>query len=128
MGFIIVIIYLALIVVVIAGMWKMFEKAGQPGWACIIPFYNIYILTVIADKPAWWMILFFIPIANIVAAIMIWHAVSLNFGKDAGFTVGLVLLGFIFVPILGFGDAVYKGKLANNGSDILDEDLLLDEN
>ena len=122
----VLIIYLAIIVLVIAGLWKMFEKAGQPGWAAIVPIYNIYILTVIAEKPAWWLILFFIPIVNIVAAIMIWHGVSTNFGKDAGFTAGLVLLGFIFIPILGFGDAQYKGNVASNG-DVLDDDLLIED-
>ncbi len=121
----ILIIYIGLIIFLIAALWKMFEKAGQPGWAAIIPFYNIYILTQIAEKPAWWMVLFFIPIVNIIISIMIWHAVSLNFGKDAGFTVGLVLLGFIFIPILGFGDAQYKGKKPFSvDADLLDQDLL----
>ena len=105
----------------------MFEKAGHPGWASIIPFYNIYILTQIADKPEWWIVLCFIPLVNIIVLIMIWHAVSLNFGKDTGFTVGLVLLGFIFVPILGFGDAVYKGKVNHiSNDDLLDDNLLTD--
>ena len=64
------IIYLAIVVIVIAGMWKTFEKAGQPGWGCIIPIYNIYLMTKIAAKPAWWVIMFFIPLVNIVFAIM----------------------------------------------------------
>lgn len=127
MGFIGILLYLAIIVVIIAGIWKTFEKAGQPGWAAIVPFYNIYILTVIAEKPAWWMILFFVPIANIVVAIMIYHAISLNFGKDVGFTLGLIFLGFIFFPILGFGDAVYKGKVNHiSNDDLLDDNLLTD--
>ncbi len=121
----VIILYLGLIVFLIASLWKVFEKAGHPGWAAIVPFYNIYILTQIAGKPTWWMILFFIPIANIVAAIIVWHGVSLNFGKDAGFTVGLVLLGIVFIPILGFGDAKYIGnKPFNSDDDLLDQDLL----
>jgi len=102
----------------------MFEKAGQPGWAAIIPFYNIYVLTQIAEKPEWWLILFFIPLVNLIASIMVWSAISTRFGKGDGFTVGLVLLSFIFIPILAFGDAKYKGinpKISNE--DILDDVL-----
>lgn len=119
------ILYLAVIVVVIAGMWKTFVKAGQPGWACLVPFYNIYVMTKIADKPAWWIVLFFIPFANIVAAVMLFHGMSTKFGKGAGFTVGLILLGFIFFPILGFGDAQYQGNVVNDGyDDILDDNTM----
>lgn len=102
----------------------MFEKAGQPGWAAIIPFYNIYVLTQIAEKPGWWLILFFIPLVNLIASIMVWSAISTRFGKGDGFTVGLVLLSFIFIPILAFGDAKYKGNIPNiSNEDILDDVL-----
>ncbi len=102
----------------------MFEKAGQPGWAAIIPFYNIYVLTQIAEKPGWWLILFFIPLVNLIASIMVWSAISTRFGKGDGFTVGLVLLSFIFIPILAFGDAKYKGINPNiSNEDILDDVL-----
>lgn len=104
----ILIVYLALIVFIIASMWKLFTKAGQPGWACIVPIYNIIVLLNIAGKPWWWLFLMMIPIVNIVIMIMMWHAISTNFGKSAGFTVGLILLGFIFIPILAFGDAQYN--------------------
>lgn len=70
------IIYLAIVVIVIAGMWKTFEKAGQPGWGCIIPIYNIYLMTKIAAKPAWWVIMFFIPLVNIVFAIMLYNEIA----------------------------------------------------
>ena len=103
------IIYLAIIVFEIAAMWKVFTKAGQPGWGAIIPIYNAYLLCKIAGKPGWWVVLFLIPIVNIIFAIMIWHGVSVNFGHGGGFTVGLVLLAFIFIPILGFGDSTYRG-------------------
>ncbi len=112
MGIGILLVYLALIVVVIAGMWKTFEKAGHPGWAAIVPIYNIYILTQIAGKPAWWIILFFIPIVSLIAVILIGIAVAQNFGKGAGFGIGLGLLPFIFYPLLGFGDAEYQGPPA----------------
>src|SRR5699024_1193151 len=103
------VVYLLIIVLMIVAMWKTFEKAGKPGWAAIIPIYNIIVLLDIVGKPWWWILLMLIPIVNIVIAIMMYHQLSLSFGKEVGFTIGLVLLGFIFVPILGFGDAKYIG-------------------
>ena len=120
----ILIIYIGLIVFLIASIWKMFEKAGQPGWAALVPFYNIYVLTQIAEKPGWWMLLFFVPLVNLVASIMVWSAISTRFGKGDGFTVGLVLLSFIFIPILGFGDAQYKGINPTGGNDDILDDVL----
>jgi len=104
---IIIVLYLAFIVFVIASVWKTFEKAGQPGWAAIIPIYNFYIMSKIAGVKNWWLI--FIPIANIYIAIVTLNGISKSFGKDVGFTIGLIFLGFIFWPILGFGDAKYIG-------------------
>ena len=104
------IIYLAIVVIVIAGMWKTFEKAGQPGWGCIIPIYNIYLMTKIAAKPAWWVIMFFIPLVNIVFAIMLYNEIAKKFGQGIGFTIGLILLPFVFFPILGFGDYTYQNE------------------
>ena len=94
-------------------MWKVFEKAGQPGWAAIIPIYNLYIMTKIAGKPGWWVIMFLIPFVNLIFAIWLYNMVSKSFGKDEGFTAGLVILGFIFWPILGFGSAKYLGPFGN---------------
>ena len=102
-------IELVILVAIIAGVWKTFVKAGKPGWAAIIPIYNLIVLLQIADKPLWWIILFIIPLVNIVMAILVGIAVAEKFGKGAGFGVGLSLLGFIFFPILGFGDAQYQG-------------------
>ena len=100
---------LALVVFLIVTFWKIFEKAGQPGWACIIPIYNTLIWLKIAGKPWWWI--FFIFLGPLVIIWCIWgvNMISKSFGKDEGFTVGLVLLGFIFWPILAFGDARYIG-------------------
>ncbi|HEX4053432.1 MAG TPA: DUF5684 domain-containing protein [Tepidisphaeraceae bacterium] len=106
---IVFVIELAIIVVAVAGMWKAFEKAGKPGWAAIIPIYNLIVILEIAGKPLWWIILSLIPIVNIVAAILIFIAFAEKYGKSAGFGVGLALLGFVFFPILGFGDAQYGG-------------------
>lgn len=101
-------IYLVIVVLIIAGYWKTFEKAGQPGWGCIIPVYNIYLMTLIAQKPAWWIIMFFIPVVNVVFAVMLFYAMAQKFGKGIGFTIGMLLLPFIFIPMLGFGDATYQ--------------------
>lgn len=109
----IIILYLAVIVLMITAMWKIYKKAGQPGWACIIPIYNFYILLKIVGKPGWWLLLMLIPIVNIVFAVWTYNMLSKSFGKDEGFTVGLILLSFIFIPILGFGDAQYLGPYGN---------------
>ncbi len=100
---------LILFLISIASQWKVFEKAGQPGWACIIPIYNVYIMTKIAGKPGWWVLMLIIPFVNIIFAIWLINMISKSFGKTEGFTVGLVLLGFIFWAILGFGSAKYQG-------------------
>lgn len=102
-----IILYVAIVIFMIASLWKIFTKAGQPGWACIVPIYNLVVLLKIVNKPIWWIILMLIPIVNIVVLIIVIHALSKAFGKGVGFTIGLLLLGFIFYPILGFGDATY---------------------
>jgi hypothetical protein len=105
-----VLIVLAIWVVIIIGFWTTFVKGGQPGWGCIIPFYNLYCLVTIAGKPWWWMLLYFIPLVNIVVALLVSLAVAEKFGQGAAFGVGLFFLPFIFYPILGFGDATYQGS------------------
>ncbi len=106
---VIIVIYLAIIVLMIASMWTIFSKAGKPGWASIVPIYNLIVLLEIVGKPWWWLLLMLIPIVNIVILIIVWYNLSLSFGKSGGFTVGLILLGIIFLPILAFGDAKYVG-------------------
>ena len=103
-----IIIPLALVIFIIAALWKVFVKAGHPGWATIVPIYNAYILLKIAGKPGWWLVLFFIPLVSIVVAILVSIDVAKAFGKGAGFGLGLAFLGVIFYPILGFGDAEYQ--------------------
>lgn len=109
----IAIIEIVLVVVVIAGFWKPFEKAGQPGWASIIPIYNVYIMCKIGGKPGWWVLLMCIPFVNVIFSIWLDNMISKSFGKDEGFTFGLVILPFIFYPILGFGDATYLGPFGD---------------
>jgi len=102
-------ICLALAVLIIAAFWKVFTKAGQPGWAAIIPIYNIVVWLRIAGRPGWWIILLLIPIVGAVIAIVVSIDLAKKFGKGAGFGLGLALLGFIFYPILAWGSAQYSG-------------------
>lgn len=104
-----VLFYVGLVVFLVATQWKIYTKAGKPGWACLIPIYGTIVMLEIIGKPWWWIFLMFIPIVNIVIAIMTIHGLSKSFGKDVGFTLGLIFLGIIFYPILAFGDAKYIG-------------------
>ncbi len=104
--------WLALALLQIIAVWKVFEKANKPGWACIIPIYNIIVLLEIVGKPIWWVFLFLIPGVNLVFAIWTVNLLSKSFGHSEGFTVGLLLLPIIFYPILGFGAATYQGPSA----------------
>jgi len=108
------IVMCALIVLEIAAMWKVFEKAGQPGWAAIIPIYNVIVLIQIAGKPVWWILLYLIPVVSFIIAIIVLHNISVNFGKGVGFTLGLLFLSPIFFPILAWGDAEYRGPAAGS--------------
>jgi len=97
-------------VLMIASMWKIFTKAGQPGWAAIIPIYNIVVLLQVVKKPVWWILLMLIPLVNFIILILVFVELAKVFGKGAGFGVGLILLGFIFMPMLAFGDAQYQAE------------------
>ncbi|WP_071516197.1 DUF5684 domain-containing protein [Geitlerinema sp. PCC 9228] len=98
---------LAVVIVAIAGNWMVFEKAGRPGWAVIIPFYNVYVMLKVAGRPGWWLILSFIPLVNLILIVVPFDIAS-KFGKGAGYGLGLLFLPFIFYPILGFGSARYR--------------------
>jgi hypothetical protein len=105
LGMGVMICYLAVIVLMIAGMWKVFTKAGKPGWAAIIPIYNIIVALEIAGKPLWWVILMLIPGVNFIVWLFVCLAIAARFGKGTGFGIGMWLLPFIFWPMLGFGDS-----------------------
>jgi len=101
------VIWFAIIAVLVAAQWKLYVKAGEPGWAALVPVYNMIVMMKIAGKPEWWVILLFIPIANFVAAIIMYFGLARNFGRSDGFAVGLIFLPYIFLLILGFGSSRY---------------------
>ena len=102
-------VWLAVMVVVIAGMWTTFAKAGKPGWGSIIPIYNTILMLEIAGKPVWWVLLYFIPVVNLIVMIITFLAIGEKFGKSTLFSVlGLILFTPIGFLILGFGDAEYN--------------------
>jgi len=106
------IIYLAIIVAVVAGWWRIFTKAGEAGWKALIPIYNIMVALKIAGRETWWVILYFIPIVGLIISIIVGIDLAKSFGRGTGFGVGLALLNPIFAPILGFGSDTYKGPAA----------------
>lgn len=103
------IVSLVICVLTIIAMWKIFTKAGKPGWASIVPFYSQYCLFDIAWGNGWLFLLCFIPCVNLVVMIMLYIKLANAFGKGTGFGIGLILLNTIFVLILGLGDAEYIG-------------------
>jgi len=106
--------WLGFMILMIAACWKIFTKAGQPGWASIIPIYNWYILCKIVGRSGWWVILLLIPFINFIIGIILCIDLAKSFGKGVGFGIGLILLGVIFFPILGFGSAQYQGPAAGS--------------
>lgn len=107
------IIGLLFVVVEIVALWKVFTKAGMPGWAAIIPIYNIYVLLKVAGRPGWWLVLFIIPLVNLIMSLIVSIDVAKSFGKGAAFGVfGLWLFSIIGYLMLAFGDARYQGPTA----------------
>lgn len=94
---------------ILSASWLVFVKADQPGWACLLPIYNIIVLLQIAGKPWWWFFLYMIPVVGLIVAILHMIALAESFGKGAGYGIGLFFLPFLFVPLLAFGDAEYSG-------------------
>ena len=111
-GILITVVGLAVVIAMIAGIWKVFEKAGRPGWGCLIPIYNVILLLGMAGKPIWWIVLLIIPLVSIIVVIMINLELAKNFGKSTGYGLGLALLPMFFYPMLGFSDARYQGTPA----------------
>ncbi len=103
---------IAFAVVMIVAMWKLFAKADKPGWAALIPFYNIWVLLEIVGRPGWWLLLMLIPGVNLIISIIVMVDLAKAFGKETGFAIGLILLPFIFMLILAFGKAQYQKPVA----------------
>lgn len=121
------IFYLVVVIAIVAGCWKVFTKAGRPGWAAIVPFYNFYVLLEIAGRPGWWLVfyvlaffVFFIPPVSglilLVVGIIVGIDVARKFGKGTGFGIGLGILPYVFYPILGWGGAQYQDAGASGAA------------
>ena len=114
-GLFIMAIQLAVALLVVAANWKVYSKAGKPGWACIIPIYNVVVLLEIVGRPTWWIVLALFPCTAPIVLIIIMLDLAKSFGKDNSFAAGLILLSPIFLLILGFGSAQYQGPAALAG-------------
>ena len=108
------IVGLVIAVLMVVSIWKVFAKAGEPGWAAIVPIYNTIVLLKIAGKPIWWIVLLIIPVVNLISLFIVAVSIAQRFGKGTGFGVGLALLPFVFYPMLAFGDAQYQSAPAGN--------------
>ncbi len=107
-----VITYLAVLILIIASLWKLFERAGKPGWAAIVPIYNYIVMIEIVGKPMIWILWLLIPCVNIVFGIWLLNLFMKSFGKSEGWTAGVIFLPFIFLPMLAFGNNPYLGPSA----------------
>lgn len=106
-------VYLAILIAVIAGTWKTFEKAGKPGWAAIIPIYNVYVMLKIGGNPWWYLLLLFVPLVNILVFAKVHIDLAKAFDQGLGFGLALWILPFVFFSVLGFGESYeYVGKPA----------------
>ncbi len=103
---------LVLSLVMLIAMWKVYTKAGKPGWAVIIPIYNVLVMLEIVGRPWWWLLLMLIPLVNVVVAFVLAFDIAKSFGKGSGFALGLIFFNVIFFLILGFGKADYVGPSA----------------
>ena len=98
---------LILVILMVAGLWKTLNKAGQPGFTAVIPIVNWFFIAMAAGLPAWWGVLILVPIINVFVVIYIYIMIAQRFGRGAGTVLGLFFLPFVFWPILGFGSAKY---------------------
>lgn len=98
-----------------AGLWKIFQKAGLPGWYAIVPFLNIYYWLKIIDKPLWWFLFVLIPFINVFTLLLMVVETLKCFNKHGLGQQALgVLFPFIYLPYLGFApnqDYVHPSKL-----------------
>lgn len=112
LGFGAYLLYGIVLVFYIYSMWRIYAKAGKPGWAAIIPIYNVLVELEIVGRPWWWLLLTLVPVVNIVIGVIITLNLAQVFGKSTGFGIGLIFLPIIFIPILAFGNAKYLAPIA----------------
>ncbi len=109
----IMLVYMVVVLVIgvisLVGLWKIFVKAGKPGWGAIIPFYNMYCLFEMSFGTGWLFLACFVPCVNVVITIIMWIKLAQAFGKGAGYGIGILFVPFVFLPMLGFSDAQYVG-------------------
>jgi uncharacterized membrane protein YhaH (DUF805 family) len=108
------VVYLGIVVLTLAGYWRMLSKAGRPGWAVIVPIYGAVQLFHMTGRSGWWVLAMMVPFLNLFTAIRLAFELARVFGRGIGFGLGLLLLPFIFAPVLGFGDAEYVGRRARD--------------
>jgi hypothetical protein len=109
------VVSLGIILLLLAANWKLYTKAGKPGWTSIVPIYGTIVLLNIVGRPVWWIIGLFLPVVNIIFPFIIGMDLARSFGKSQAYGIGLVLLAIIFVPMLAFSDAEYQGPSASQG-------------
>ena len=113
MGFVLILLCeLLVVMVLIASAWVLYTKAGRQGWEGIIPIYSTYVMTLIVGRPWWWLLLMFIPLVNIIIAVVLLVDLARSFGQTVPYAIGMLLLPFIFFPMLAWGDAKYQGAPA----------------
>lgn len=105
------IIYLIIAIIEIASLWVIFTKAGKAGWLSIIPIVNFIVLLQIVNKPIWWIILLLIPLVNLIVLIVVYFELAKSFGKSEAYGCGMLILPFIFIPLLAFSGAQYTKPL-----------------
>lgn len=103
------VVYFAFLLLMIVSGWQLFTKAGKPGWAVLIPIYNLIVLLEIVGKPLWWILLMFFPFVNLIVSVWIANLLAKSFGKTELYTIGMIFLPFIFYPVLAFGSSRYNG-------------------
>lgn len=106
---VLLLVILAVCILIIASQWIVYQKAGQAGWKCLVPFYNMYILMEISGKPGWWMFLLLIPLVGVVILLFALLSLARKFRRSELFGVGLLFLPMIFFPVLAFGGSEYEG-------------------
>lgn len=102
-------VWLGVVALMVASLWQVFAKAGEAGWKCLIPIYGAVVFMKIVGRPWWWVLWMLVPVLGIIPAVVTSLDLARVFGKGAGFGVGIMFLGFIFVPMLAFGGAEYVG-------------------